>query len=66
MELAPRFLMELAHRLDEDKFKDILAGNAEEIAERLADCTLAGEPIDFDDEDCVLVAAYYLGKRNDI
>lgn len=60
MELVPK-LVRRAHRLTEEQLANCIADAADSVANRLAECTLLGEPIDFDDEDRVLVAAYYLG-----
>lgn len=61
MELKPNKVRH-AHRMSESDLKDAMSAAAEEIVERLAGCTLLGEAIDFDDEDQVLVAVYYLGN----
>jgi len=63
MELVPDKTRR-AHRLSDDALGQAMGSAATEIAEVLASCTLLGEPIDFDDEDAVLLAAYYLGKRD--
>lgn len=63
MELRPG-MVRRAHRLDEEALQKVVAAAAEDITEWLAGCTLLGQPIDFDDEDWVLVAAYYLGQRD--
>jgi len=60
VELVPK-LVRRAHRLTDEQLVGCIADAADSVADRLADCTLLGEPIDFDDEDRVLVAAYYLG-----
>jgi len=61
MELAPD-LVRRAKRLDDDELRGVIADAAESILERLACCTLLGDPLDFDDEDTVVVAAYELGR----
>jgi len=61
MELAPD-LVRRAKRLSDDHRQGVVTGAAETILERLRCCTLLGDPIDFDDEDAVLLAAYELGR----
>lgn len=62
MELTPE-LVRRAHRLDDKRLEEIVSQAAEDIEERLSLCTLLGEPIDFDDWESVIVATYYLGRK---
>ena len=63
MELVPSKARR-AHRLSDRALARAMGSAAADVVDVLANCTLLGEPIDFDDEDSVLLAAYYLGKRD--
>lgn len=61
MELA-RAMTAKAKRMRKAEVDEVLHETAEVILERLQNCTLLGDPIDFENDDILLIAAYELGR----